>query len=429
MFQKFNTDTLLSRFIKNLLANTSIPLLDVVHDGDYIIEGCTYLYNHKIINCTKSGTVKNIATAEKLYPSEDLFPSDYLYPEIGIAPAQYEVQEEFREHKHARNSYRYKSNVHWYDSATHKHLGNYLRYLRDLHGLDLMPFYNCYSAQELTDVALNIPEKDHLRPSNSLFPNTGVYPGMLYDFDTNERTFEFGQNSNYKVIAIPVKFNKFYTFAIESDTDIYLRAVIYGDNGMVKIAEKDDEYYSDLLSNTYVTRASSHFNEPFLYKVETQNKELYSRQRDLYVILQISASNTSSIVVLEGDYTAEVAISTDSSSVRSYSIINPVLLAFNTQQQYAFSDRLVEYLLNNVITHEDQLSSNIVRVQQQLIQKDDYYRKLFTQNKTSAGVWDDQIRSATYRFISSQLKNYTLFDQDGYVNKDIEKLLMERSNV
>ena len=40
------------------------------------------------------------------------------------------------------------------------------------------------------------------------------------------------------------------------------------------------------------------------------------------------------------------------------------LARFNDQITYAFSDRLIEYLLLNAITGEDEFSEDIIRVQQ-----------------------------------------------------------------
>ena len=57
MFQKFFTDTYISKFIKALLANTEIPMYDAVCDGDFILKDEFYIYNSSLIRCKTSGTL------------------------------------------------------------------------------------------------------------------------------------------------------------------------------------------------------------------------------------------------------------------------------------------------------------------------------------------------------------------------------------
>ena len=59
MFQKFFTKTLESKFIKNLLNNTPLPIYKVVAEGDYIFKDSIYIYKDNIIQCTKSGYIGN----------------------------------------------------------------------------------------------------------------------------------------------------------------------------------------------------------------------------------------------------------------------------------------------------------------------------------------------------------------------------------
>jgi hypothetical protein len=49
----------------------------------------------------------------------------------------------------------YKSDLLGYDATTHFYLGQYLRMMRDIYDLDLMPFYNCYSGENLVDIDFN----------------------------------------------------------------------------------------------------------------------------------------------------------------------------------------------------------------------------------------------------------------------------------
>ena len=426
MFQKFFTDTMASRFIKNLLASETIPLLEVVSDGHIVIENCLYIYRGFVIKCTRSGKLL-VSESEELFPSDTLFPSVMLVPGTGIIPAQFYVIAAYDTSSAAKFSYSYKSNVHWYDSDTHKHLGNYLRFLRDYKGLDLMPYYNCYNAYEIGDVHLTLPATTQLHPSDELFPDYSLHPGLMRysTFDKDKSTYYLDSTDIYRVVAVPIRFNQTYTIAIECPAMIQFRGVIYNSSGMVKVPNTEDKYYSDELHDSYIFKSCTRFNEPFLYSIETSNKELYDRQKDLYLLIQLPISNRSSIVVLEGDFTKRGKIETNSQGVRQYGVHkNLSLLMLNSYENYAFSNRLIEFLLTNVITHLEEFSTNIHTTQRMLYKLDHVYKNFVDGNKTSWGVWDDAMKHAVLRVVEDASDDYYFYDQDGYINKDVEEIFL-----
>lgn len=447
MFQKFHETTQMSRVVKNLLATEPIPILQTVHLGTPVISGCTYLYNDNVIKCVESGPLKNNYI---LIPDSD--------PSTGT----------------------HDSSVSWYDDATHKYLGNYLRYLRDSRSIDLMPYYNCYNATELTDIYLDAFDVLPLVCSNDVFPiddtaDKPLYCGSKTRINSDGATYKFGSNPSYKVVAIPVRFDTTYTIAVESSSTVSLRGIIYNHEcGMVKKYNRST-YYSDDLNYTCITLPFTRFQNPFTYSIELaassvklsdhQKQELYARQKDLYMIIQIPASSASSIVVLEGNYTQkhkEVTLSSfyfnetlekprcafetarmqglenqsrktlvpeskhDVSATIKYPD-NLSLLHYNTGISYAFSDRLVEYLLLNVVTELETLSTNISRVQGSLSRLyPSYEQKLLTKSATY-GVWDDSIKLYVKSLISENSKLLDVpFDHDGYINKDVESLLSQK---
>ena len=60
------------------------------------------------------------------------------------------------------------------------------------------------------------------------------------------------------------------------------------------------------------------------------------------------------------------------------------LLMINTKNVYAFSDRLIEYLLLNVIDYQDEISKNTLRAQT--------YMNLLTKTGIQPGVFDVKTR-------------------------------------
>ena len=125
MYQKFFTKTIESKFIKNLLKNTPLPIYKVIRDNDYIIEGNIYIYKERIIKATKSGIIKS-----GMYKILSFYNFGEDYPNY---------------------TERYISRYSYYDSDTHEFLGKYLRCLKGIYGLDLMPLYNCYSGRISTN--------------------------------------------------------------------------------------------------------------------------------------------------------------------------------------------------------------------------------------------------------------------------------------
>ena len=73
-----------------------------------------------------------------------------------------------------------------------------------------MPYYNCFNAREISDVYLNSPTTSLLHPSNDLFPDYSLHPGMLRTtaYDSSKDTYTLGYNNAYRVVAVPIKFGK-----------------------------------------------------------------------------------------------------------------------------------------------------------------------------------------------------------------------------
>ena len=291
-----------------------------------------------------------------------------------------------------------KNNI--YDSYTHEYLGDYLRFIRDYDGIDLMPLYNCFS----NNSNLNIK----LVGSNAI----ELKNGNLLEIDTTD--------PNYRLYAVPVKLFQNYTIAIDSNQPIEFFCGLYN-------TEFSAGVDNSIVSETYLKKSNLQFNKPFLYTaltdlavVETSketiwsdalyNSHLHKRQflaqltphlTELKLFLKVPKQVDSSIVILEGDYLAwndscasikkvtqswtnfdnETQTLTSSRLVREknhtvlaneaiYSdlnikLISPLqLLQFNTGTHSPFSDRLLEYLLDNCISCGDtEVRENVLMAQ------------------------------------------------------------------
>ena len=409
MFQKFNTNTLMSSFIKQLLSKNPLPQYNIVIEDDIIIGGCYYLYDNFIIRCEQTGRFIG-EDPSTLYPSDKLYPSIILYPGNGEPVGTYKVVAHYTR-SDIKSNFTFKSNCSYYDSETHRHLGDYLRYLRYHEGLNLMSYYNCYS-NEYTDRVRLVHQKPF---------------------------YELKNDSDYKVVSIPIKFNRTYTIAIDCFTEVQMRCIIqspYGMilNGVAAQGSRDYGYLSDHehLLSSYRSFPMMDFTQPITYKISTTDPNIYTQEKYLKLLIQLPATNNSSIVVLEDLEQHPNVIECDENSVIHKKITNSPLslLLFDNNKSYAFSDRLIEYLTDNIIHSNDIIYKNIERVQKALDKRKkgdnfDPYHKKISDNSVCFGVWDEGITQSLIDLINEYSEKELLVDMDTNVNKDIERILMK----
>ena len=405
MFQEFYTDTYVSRFIKNLLKNAPIPLYPEISDSDKIYAGCKYIYGKFIIYCLTTGRFK-IDDEDSLYPSSNVYPSSALLPGIFIdgkltspeeaALGTYKVLD-YYDPDNKDIHYRYHSKETHYDPETHYHLGKYLRHLKYQTGLDLMPFYNCYSGISI--------------------------PYLTTELEGTEYRASISRDeTSYKHVAIPVKFDRTYTIALESEAPVLLGTVIYNKNvGIIAPLSKADTFSS------YSFLPSASFSKPFLEHIpRATTNSIYEQERNLYLIIRLPKTHDTGIVVLEGDYTDSwtrkvVSAETNNklSDIQHKDMLFYLsLLHMLSARSFAFSDRLVEYLLLNVIHKDEQLDGNIKYAQ------DLVYTNREKEIPGLYGVWNDNIKIDINSICRNASNKVLLRDMDGYLNKDVEKLLI-----
>ena len=360
-----------------------------------------------------------------------------------------------------------------YDSYTHEYLGNYLRFQRDYNNIDLMPLYNCFSNVICQNVNFSITNKANK---------------TLSVFNTSDK--------QYKIYMVPVKLFKKYTIAIDSILPVEICCSIFSDY------YSDSPTITDLQNNTYTKYNSLSFSSPVIfdklyvknaYEKEiagsdnkksaidkiTDNIELFNLiqcEQDLKMFIKLPISNSSSITILEGDYSGFNQITVKKTDVNpddldkqlywkeitnrfvtnyETSTIGQVplydltagsdeeeevyiyklpevadrnfipyaklqLLVANTTVSHPFADRLVEYLLDNTISQVDKINDNVKRAQTVL--------NLNGNNVNTDGLWNNMYRNIFYDYMLTPEINYSNIikhnaGQDclGYIDKDVEK--------
>lgn len=272
------------------------------------------------------------------------------------------------------------SNQSGYDSDTHKQLGFYLRAYSAIHNINLMPFYNCVSNKYV----------------------------MIDD---------------ELALLIPVVSGKTYTVAIDSLSGYSYQFLYYGRKGVVSTSGE----------RKYISVAQ--FNRPTVISSPTT----YKNDRCLYMALYVPSYENTSIVVLEGDsgvdytatarydelYTKTTEHGTEENVSPSEGLSKLSLLSINDGVNHPFADRLLEYLCGNVITSADEISKDILRVQQ-AVTSNSFREKFNPLYKGPVdGIWNDEIKNSLYKtkLLYDNSKSEDTVDCNGFIDKDIEVLL------
>ena len=180
---------------------------------------------------------------------------------------------------------------------------------------------------------------------------------------------------------------------------------------------------------------------------ENDKIELAQNECDLKLFIKVPVNNTSTIVVLEGNYIgwndrSETWVERNNKKyfeVKSnksvlnldfinndtkLNLISPLqLLQFNTNEQHPFADRLIEYLIGNVISNtEEEIYDNVRRAQKALYDNKNYMIRV-------PGAWDYEMNKLFYEYMTSRNLDFeTDHDLLGYVDKDVEKYYKSRTN-
>lgn len=344
-------------------------------------------------------------------PYEGIISSDESIVDIG----RYNVIRSYEWGKlYNKYTQNYISNTNYYDFDLHNYLGKYLRAYRDVKGVDLMPYFNLYTDDYIANFRI-----------------------------TNEGVEEY-YNNTFKILKVPVRFNKTYTIAIDCPSQVFISPAFFVGNIPLVIRSTSGNSDADAVMTDrlleygdYVTSYTSlKFTSPITYRIDnTATTSKFGKidcayfqqyERDLCLLIQLPINNNSSIVILEGDYTdthsTKIVNNPDVWQLHDVELneifcSNLSLLQFSTKENYVYSDRLIEYLLWNVINSHDKIDGNFLYVQQ--------LAPNFTPKNFTDGIWNNYMRSKVYDFSTRNNKS-TKLDLNGFVDKDTEKLLINQ---
>ena len=286
-----------------------------------------------------------------------------------------------------------------------------------LHDINLMPFYNCYNGEYVTDIFINTSTTTTkaVDDSGNETEVTTINHNIIQS-DPNVR--------GKKVISIPVKFGETYSIFIDCSTQVEIMCGFYGNKGYISPTQTPAVEIKT--ENKYASLRYTSFRDGFTYTTPKPEKSTYPYTRFFRMFIQLPLNTDSSIVVLEGDYTIkntaygtytyneeEKQLAIDISDFPTKVKQNQTLLSDLSLTQiagtvsYAFSDRLIEYLTCNVITSEETIIQNILRVQQyasSLINAKLNHTEPFNMSLSTPDVWDTKLQ--TYLFNLAKESKY-----------------------
>lgn len=432
--QTFNSTNIITKFIKELVSTTNILNVPVWLPKTPLISQKVYVADKYIVKAKKDSEITYTADKELLSLPSSIHDTEY-----------FEILEPYIEGEdYVGVTTKCSSNTSTYDADTHYHLGQYLRQLRGLHGIDLMPYYNCWDGSRT----------DKYRITTKSIGNDLC--SVLADSVSTD---------GYKLLTVPVKLNQQYTLYLNSDTTIKYGFAYY--DGTNVISSSGDNI---LVGNSRVINSST-YSEPILIKSPelndiyrtypiSINNNRYFLEDYLTLFLQVPTDNSTSVVILEGDYCLNKLIKPQSikfanSANVEYSgmttevtkvvkfignstnntldvdnlITSPSSLTINgVPTTYLFNDRLVEYLLYNVITHIDSLYKNIVYAQRDTSTQLCKNVNGLNYENPVYGEYDSNYRYFIYRLVTETIKNPSLIDINGFIDKDSEKVVITGRN-
>ena len=333
-----------------------------------------------------------------------------------------------------------------YNYQTHEYLGDYLRFLRDYENINLMSMYNCFSNRLCNNIKVNL----NLEEPNTSATNRAI---SINAYDTNFKIYMLPVKlfENY-TIAIDCYqgielFCGFYNEKLDTSTKamdllkrtytkvpkaLFNQPFIY-DKLDIKHWNWEDENSEtkvklDTTTGVLGTSNGEAIRPPALCNTtKILRSEVAMRESELKLFIKVPTTNTSSIAVLAGDYrnfndslytvsdadgwqyfnnstivnfeTKKTCSASELPDInlRKFKPISKLqLLALNTGISYPFADRLIEYLVANVMLPNDPTPDNIRRLQK--VMEDCGYSFQID------GIWEPKMQMILYDYLMNSGK-------------------------
>ena len=394
---EFNSRNIISGYIKQLLSSIYLPSCKIFRSENELRD---YFSPIQTVSVLPSYNEDLIAIIKNYKPNEDWFVK--VKQDLSTEPFMKYRYNHF--YVNLTKKMRLENDL--YDSYTHRYLGEYLRFIRDYFDLNLLSMYNCF-----------------------------------------DDTIEIQNNKKYFII--PIKYGKEYSLFTSKNAVTYYIDTDYSEG---ELDLTSPYMLSKNTSSACILFQPFHplpetIEEPGQPSSENKFSNVF-KEKNLRLIIETDISDTSPLVVLEGNYSnyksyfSNVQVNYEKDEARKYLYEKEYKELFNddinksnfqlinqlnvSNENYPIADRLIEYLFGNVITDLDPISKNIIDAKKKFAyryQRDKSGQLVVNLNSIN-GKFTIMDRFKMLDAISMNQK-YDTDKQDllGYVDKDVEAVL------
>ncbi len=364
-----------------------------------------------------------------------------------------------------------------YDSYTHEYLVVYLRFHRDFANINLMPLYNCFSNRACPhlDISFEVGNNYKVKFKTDQSFETALYKYYMvpvkffrdytiaidssasievccciYDeYHNKDEDFSSIPKLTYQCFGdlqfkTPVLYtqlqnlngllldplNEMNDLCQQEDNLKLILKIPANNNSSIVILEGDYTTYNDAAFTLDADNSVTELERlTLMKKVLTEGQT--SRLKSISEILAgLEAKKTAPEAKIMKQ-TNKTIINYDFNNFRAWEfltdkLVTPLqLLRTNTGESYPFADRLVEYLVGNVITVNEEIKDNVIRAKTVISANcpSDIYPI-----EAADGIWEPILQCLTYDYIN---KNQNVHDINhdilGFIDKDVEKWYAHKS--
>jgi hypothetical protein len=374
-----------------------------------------------------------------------------------------------------------------YDSYTHEYLGDYLRFHRDFANINLMPLYNCFSNRACPhlDISFTIGNNYEVKFKTDQSFETALYKYYMVpvkffkdytiaidssasievccciydeyhnkdeDFsDIPKLTYQCFGDLQFKTPVLYTKLqnlNKLLLDPSNEKNDLcqqednlkLILKIPANNNSSIVILEGDYTRYNDIVTSKVSGDALTDSELSLLLPTPTGTETWEDVSIKLTELLTDPTSEVSTLLTtLVAEKSEKTHIKVTNKTVINYQkdleawkcltdkLITPLqLLRTNTGESYPFADRLVEYLVGNAITVNEEIQDNVVRAKT-VISKNcepNIYSII-----AEDGIWEPILQCLIYDYINENHDTHDInHDILGFIDKDVEKWYATKNN-
>jgi hypothetical protein len=374
-----------------------------------------------------------------------------------------------------------------YDSYTHEYLGDYLRFHRDFANINLMPLYNCFSNRACPHLDINftignnyevkfktdqsfetalykyymVPVKFFKDYTIAIDSSASIevccciydeYHNKDEDFSSIPKlTYQCFGDLQFKTPVLYTKLqnlngllldplNEMNDLCQQEDNLKLILKIPANNNSSIVILEGDYTRYNDIVTSKVSGDTLTDSELSLLLPTPTGTETWEDVSIRLTELLTDPTSEVSKLLTtLVAEKSKKTSIKATNRTVINYQqdldaceflsdkLITPLqLLRTNTGESYPFADRLVEYLVGNAITVNEEIQDNVVRAKT-VISKNcepNIYSII-----AEDGIWEPILQCLIYDYINENHDTHDInHDILGFIDKDVEKWYATKNN-